>query len=270
MAKIIREIRKRIYFNYPWTHYFLRIQKSSFCGFLALLAFLLVYEMVLVNIQGRDWSIGLGKVVSQIVYATVTGLIFFFFFQYIPQERKRMALHLNRMNEAYEMVRFINTLLNDLCRFSKKPIGYKIKDHDQIGKLLKAVDTPHADYDTNKSQRHYSEYIDQTIKLIERNNNRLISLNDVLPPEWLVCIDGITKSINDFQLGIQQDISLWNIRTLATKLHTFSQEFYLNYRFQSQKEFEDLYRSEEFEHRELARNPFFIDRYFPIFKEDQD
>jgi hypothetical protein len=230
--KRLVKCRVKLLYKYPRLVYLFGINLAMVYIFIGCLIFLSLYECWISNVPAPiEIMIGIGKVFVQVLYATLTGIIFYFFVEHVPSFRRKLAFHLNRQNEAYKIHRFIETVINDLCLVAGKSPGEKISSAEELHLLLNSPNLESHMYDAGPSQRDYNTYITETINIMHDHCNRWLVHSDSLEPEWIVCLTGIEKNILMCKTHSYNGTLLWSIKVFAENLFKMSQNFHQKFRF---------------------------------------
>jgi len=209
--------------------------------FLFAIICLLNYECKFITLSMEtDFTTGINKVAVEILYAFVTGFIFYFFIELLPTQKKKIALfRLINNNTGHIYDRTIH-LLDAICHANNSPgKGYKMYMDEFINRAEK-INIHTSDVKVwFYPKSSFKEFTLKTCEEIKNNVSQLIDYSVFLDEKWLNHISHIQDAIRHIQdhldlngkrstMGIAGH-DVWVLYGEVKKLFELSNTFHKNY-----------------------------------------
>jgi hypothetical protein len=222
-------------------HTLSQLDRWLLISFFIAIALLLNYETFFIR---RFWenkfTRGLNIVSVQILYAYVTGFIFYLFIELVPKHKKVIALFRLINNNIHQITELMSYLLNEICLSGKPlPEGYKIYSKefsDRCGKINiyeQSVETWFYHKNT------FRNYVLWTCEQISLNVNQITGHVDLLNDDWINALSHIQDTVRHVErfLEVNRDKStlsvcslhLWVLYGEVQILDNLSDEYYKRY-----------------------------------------
>ena len=189
-------------------HSFSRLDKLTKYVFFIIIVYLFVYESILTQMPAPNttfYKIGKGcSVFIQIMYAWITGFIFYFINDHIKSDNKRISLsRITNNNNIYRLNLLTNDLLKEVCRVTLTNDN-TIINHKIFSSKCDLINI----YNTNFSTWYFGniscnefihKYCIESRKLI----NDILTFNQLLDDEWINPLTAILNNINNIEMLLE-------------------------------------------------------------------
>lgn len=223
---------------------FKRIDPKIRWSFIGSVIFLLVYECLLTTTSTSNEILLLlgkaGNVLIQILYAFITGFIFYFLIEFMNEEKKRFSIVWLVSNKVSSIKYRTYGLMDQICRAGKLKIESEVtrKEFRELCELVEIHNTKFKNMIDDEIVA--SEFI---FRICEANNtdiNSLLIFADLLDEKWISAMSNISNSIDHIFLYMNMlyknskldfiSSTLWHMYTEVTYLSNLAESFGKKYK----------------------------------------
>jgi hypothetical protein len=219
-----------------------RTNKLVLMIFIFIVLYLAIYESILTEIPAPNqtfYSLGkAGKVFIEILYSIITGLILYFFIDFMPRDRKRVAVHFILLNGPTLIEMNSSSMINELAYAAGKVEGDNItmENFRQICGLDHIRTFNY--YSWKWDSRDLNTFIKKNCEQIEINVNNLLSFNEILDKKWVRCIVAIQQNLQGINSFFEGDrinqfhvcaYYIWNLNMFSRELKKLSSDVFPEY-----------------------------------------
>src|SRR6266487_1148749 len=157
---------------------------------------LLNFECRILTLPTRlSFLIGANKVLVQILYAFLTGFIFYFIIDFLHQEKKRVSIFRMLSNCEYYLKKLSSDLIAQVCVSNRITSDQEIT-FNEFSKLCSKINIHTAGCKSWYFGRNtYYLYINKYCRELKRNVDEIIIFYDLLNEEWSASLANILDNI---------------------------------------------------------------------------
>ena len=189
-------------------------------GLVISLAILINYECRLWNLpNGFENLIGLNHVIIQILYAFVTGFIFYFIIDHLSMEKKRVSI-LRLLNNCVHQIHEISSnIIEETCKVSGQIKETQKVTFQKFCSLCDHVSIHNAKFTIWYIGRlSCKDSVLKSIALIKRNVDEIIIFYDLLDEEWTASLSSILDNIKRIELHLDLNGSISTLNMVASPI----------------------------------------------------
>jgi hypothetical protein len=217
------------------------IPTSSKIIFLVVFLLLLNHEcQVIILFQRNKFIKGVNTVFIQILYAYLTGSIFYFFVELLPKGKKQVSIFRLLNNNMASIYLLTTSLVNEVCVANDPPKeGYKMQE-EEFKKKAEAINIHHTHVDTWFYPNFtFKEFVLKICFDIKEYIAQILIHSDFFDDEWLDFITRIQDTIKHIEfhldlnggkstLGIDA-IYIWALYGEVDRLNTLFNRYFSKY-----------------------------------------
>lgn len=168
------------------------------------LVVLVNYECYIITIPKTYYFLsGLNKILVQLIYAFLTGFIFYFIIDRLPLEKKRASVNRLLHNSVYQIVTLTKHLLNEICTASGTITEGRQIRCDEFLSVCEGVSFQAANFRTYYhgpvSAKDFVRYYCDQMTL---NLDQIVAYFDILDDDWTYVTSGIIDNVNQIQFHL--------------------------------------------------------------------
>jgi hypothetical protein len=177
-------------------HAIKQIDKTLGLIFMIAIICLVNYECLIIKNPWPDSALtGLNKIIVQVFYAYITGLIFYFIIELFPREKKKVAVLKLICNNASYIDARVSTLLAEICKHSGR------KENDVVTWEEFKIYCDSIQIHTTEvkvwhyPQLSYKDFVLQICNEVNQNIEGLITFSELLDENWINKLVNLTDNI---------------------------------------------------------------------------
>jgi hypothetical protein len=204
MSQTFRNVKYEYLF---FKHSLAQIGPLAWTIFVVSILSLLNYECKWLTVSANNGFLtGLNRVICQILYAYITGSVFYFFIEMIAKQKKTVALFRLANNNVFLIERSINTLINEICLKSGVSKGQGI-DFNRFIEYCNSIDTLTPIKTIFYPPSNLKEFIRMVCDDIRRWSDQMIQQVELLDEKWTRSLFNMSDCLTKLENRLK-----WNIR----------------------------------------------------------
>ncbi|MBL7724671.1 MAG: hypothetical protein JNK27_11005 [Chitinophagaceae bacterium] len=222
-------------------HSFKQVKPFYWFVFLFAIICLLNYECyIFTRTIENKFTRGINHVVVQIIYAYVTGVIFYYFIELYPKSRKKISTFTITNNSTFRINQKATQLISAVCDTVLKKGETCRVSHSEFNKACDNILITQNKVILNGQSITFHDFVVDCCDKISKNIDALMNYSDFFDHNWINHLSRANNLVHQLECGLTvagpnsklglSSVNIWPLYFEAKKLLELSNEYSKDYR----------------------------------------